>query len=417
MKKRHFSITAGIDVHRDTVVVTVRHHRDGDEDTLETKTFETFRDSLVEMTKWLVEQSVEVVGLESTGVYWRPVVRVLHESAQQLMVWLINPLDVKRGGRGRKTDVKDSRRISELVMYGMVNPSYLASREQEELRLLTRHRAKLIADQTRYKNRIIKGLEASGVKLASVLSDCFGVSGRAMIEALLDEKAPEAVAQLARGVARRNINRLTRAAQGGFTPSTQLVLRQNFKLLDLVDEQLRQIEAQIETLAAPLKADRELLNTIPGVDDTSSAAILAETGSDMSVFPTAKHCTAWTGLSPGSEESAGKSKSAPARKGNKYLRTALVQSAWSAVRTNGSIYQTAFRRLASRLGPKKAIVAIARKMLTAAYHMLRDRRPFTPPDQLPTPERVRDRLRRRYMKALENLGFHVAPTTADPTVS
>ena len=137
----------------------------------------------------------------------------------------------------------------------------------------------------------------------------------------------------------------------------------------------------------------------------------------MSVFPTAKHCTAWTGLCPGSEESAGKSKSAPARKGNKYLRTALVQSAWSAVRTNGSIYQTAFRRLVPRLGPKKAIVAIARKMLTAVYHMLRDRRPFTPSDQIPTPDRVRDRLRRRYMKALENLGFHVDLTTANPSVS
>lgn len=409
MKRQQFSVVGGIDVHRDTVVVTVRRHRSDSDDALETRTFETFRDTLEEMCDWVIEQKVEVVGLESTGVYWMPVVRVLHERAPGLLVWLINPSDIKRRA-GRKTDVKDSQKISELVMYGTVCPSYLATREQSELRRLTRSRTKLVADQTRYKNRVIKQLEASGVKLASVLSDSLGVSGRAMIEALLDGKTADETAQLARGVARRNIELFKRALNGAFTPATAFVLRQQLKLLDNVEHHLQAIEQEIERLARTLTEERALLCTAPGIDEIASAAVLAETGSDVSVFPTAKHCTAWAGICPGSEQSAGKSKQAPARKGNKYLRTILVQCSWAAVRTTDSPYQAAFRRLCPRLGPRKAILAIARKMLTAIYYMLRNRKPFQPPTAVPPPDHVRERLLRRHMKALQNLGFQVAVT-------
>jgi len=409
MKRQRFAIAAGIDVHRDTVVVTLRRHSVDGDDKLETKTFETFRDSLIEMTQWLVTEGTEAVGLESTGVYWMPVVRVLQEMST-LLVLLVNPLDIKRQA-GRKTDVKDSVRISELVLYGLVSPSYLASREQSELRKLTRHRTRLTADQTRYKNRIVKELESSGVKLASVLSECLGVSGRAMIEALLDGKStPEQIADLAQGVARRNIPTFKRAVQGAFTPSTAFVLRQLLRLLDDVDAQLSSIDVEIERLSQPLKEDRVLLHSAPGIGEVASAAVLAEIGGDMSVFPSARHCTAWAGVCPGSEESAGKSKSAPARKGNKFVRTILVQCSWAAVRTKGSIYQDTFRRLCPRLGPKQAIVAIARKMLTAIYYMLRDRVPFAPTRPADQSPELRARLLRRHMKALQDLGFDVGLT-------
>jgi transposase len=417
MKRHRFSKVAGIDVHRDTVVVTIRRHQENGEDVSETKTFEAFRDSLLEMTKWVLQEAVEVIGLESTGVYWMPVVRVLQEGAPKLLIWLINPADAKPR-TGRKTDVKDSRWIAELVMYGMVNPSYLASYEQSELRKLTRLRTRLTADQTRYKNRIVKLLEASGVKLASVLSDCFGVSGRAMIKAILDgDQDTKQIAQMAQGAARRNIPAIERALEGAFTPSTAYALRQLFSLLDHVNSQLRDMDAEIEKLAVGLKEDRVLLDSIPGVDAVASVAVLAEMGADMSVFPSAGDCTAWAGLCPGSNQTGGKSRSAPARNGNKYLRTPLVQCAWSAVRTKGSIYQAQFRRLVPRLGPLKAIIAIARKMLVAAYYMLRDRCPFTPTKRLPPPPPLRDRLLKRYTKALADLGFHVVVTAPTEAVS
>jgi transposase len=415
--KNAFTTAAGIDVHRDSVVVSVRKKGAGvEDDQVETQTFGTFRDSLEKMTTWLVREHVEVVGLESTGVYWMPVVRVLQEKAPKLLVWLVNPLDVKRRA-GRKTDRKDSRWISELVLYGMVAPSYLPSREQHELRKLTRHRTKLVADQTRYQNRILKELESSGVKLPSVMTDCLGKSGRAIIDALLVGTAPlDQIATLARGTLRKKIALIRRAIEGAFTPSTKIVLRQLLALYDLVDQQIAAIDEEARKLMTSQTAEQALATTMPGVDETSSSAILAETGIDMSVFPSSKHLTAWAGLAPGSEESAGKSKSAPARQGNKYLRTSLVQCAWAAIRTKGCFWKAVFLRLRARLGPKKAIVAIARKMLVALFHILRDRVPYQVPDQVPLPEHLKERIARRLTDKLQALGYTVS-LAASGTVS
>jgi transposase len=407
--KNAFTVAAGIDVHRDTVVVSVRRKMAGvEDDKVETRTFETFRDTLVEMTRWLEQQGVEVVGLESTGVYWMPVVRAIQEQTPKLLVWLVNPLDVKRRA-GRKTDRKDSRWISELVLYGMVAPSYLPSHEQSELRKLTRHRTKLTADQTRYQNRILKELESSGVKLASVMTDCMGKSGRAIIDALLEKSlALDEIANLARGKLRKKIPVIRRAIEGAFTSSTQTVLRQVLALHDLAVDQIAAIDEDIRKLMVPQAAQQALANSIPGIDDRSSSAVLAESGTDMSVFPSSKHCTAWAGLAPGSEESAGKAKAVRVRQGNKYLRTALVQSAWAAVRTKGCVWKQTFSRLRARLGPKKAIVAIARKILVALFYMLRDNVPFTPPGDQPLPSHVKVRVANRLAQKLRALGYAVS---------
>jgi transposase len=416
--KNAFTVAAGIDVHRDTVVVTVRRKMPGlEEDKVETRTFETFRDALVKMTAWLQEENVEAVGLESTGVYWMPVVRVIQEEAPKLLVWLVNPVDVKRRA-GRKTDRKDSRWLSELVLYGMVTPSYLPSHEQSELRKLTRHRTKLVADRTRYQNRILKELEGSGVKLASVMTNCLGKSGRAIIDALLaQELSLDQIADLARGSLRKKLPQIRRAIEGSFTPSTKIVLRQLLALHDSVLHQASMIDDEVRRLLAPLTHEHAVAITIPGIDETSAAAILAELGIDMSLFPSSKHLTAWAGLAPGSEESAGKAKAAPARKGNKYLRTSMVQSAWGATRTKDCHWRQVFLRLRSRLGPKKAIVAIARKMLVALYHMLRDNVPFRAPDQQPIPEALKARIANRLAQRLEALGFAVTLSAPQPGVS
>lgn len=412
--KAAFTIAAGIDVHRDTVVVSVRKKSTTVEDDLvETQTFETFRDALIEMANWLQREGVEVVGLESTGVYWMPVVRVLQERTPKLTVWLVNPLDVKRRA-GRKTDRKDSRWLSELVLYGLVAPSYIPSREQSELRKLTRHRTKLVADQTRYQNRILKELESSGVKLASVVTDCMGMTGRAIIDALLDGNPDVDVAKLAKGKLRKKIPVIRRAIDGSFTPSTKVVLRQLLGLIDTVTKQMSVVDDEIHRLMQAWEPEQSLVMTIPALKETSSAAVLAESGADMSLFPSAKHLAAWAGLAPGSEESAGKAKPAPARKGNKYLRTILVQCAWAAVRMKKGFWPVAFRRLRSRLGPKKAIVAIARKMLVALFHILSQRSPYRDPEAPPTNPKVRERLARRFRDKLKALGYLVEITPAQP---
>lgn len=410
--ERIFRTAAGIDVHRDSLVVTIREREDGSRDKTETRTFEQFHDNIVELIAWLEERQVEVVGLESTGPYWNSFVRELQLKCLKILVWLVNPLHVKKVP-GRKTDVSDSQWLSKLVMYGLVSPSFLPSMDLAELRRLTRYRAKVLAEQTRSKNRVIKEVEIAGIKLASVCSDVLGKSGRAMLDALLEgTKTIDEMADLARGALRKKIPQLKRALEGSINKAARFVVRQLLDRIDGLDRDIRAIDAEIASRLQSYQFELELLKGVPGIDQVSAAAILAETGADMSVFPTAKNLTSWAGLCPGSDESAGKSKKAPTRKGDKYLRTILVQCAWSAVRTKGTFWKQTFGRLC-RIGPTKAIVAIARKMLVAIFHMLRERVQYREPAILPPAAKVAS-MARNYKKRLEELGFEVtlAPKTA-----
>jgi transposase len=412
--ERIFGRSAGVDVHRDTVVVSIRKRGAGTRDSLETRTFETYDDSLREFAAWVSEAEVEALALESTGVYWKPVVRMLQRQAAKTTIWLVNPDHVKKVP-GRKTDVSDSQWLSKLVMYGLVMPSFLALPDQEELRKLTRHRTKLVSDQVRCENRIHKELEASGVKLGSVCTNVLGKSGRAMIEALLaGVRDPKAIADLARGTLRKKIPILQRAVDSGFTPSCAFILRQLLSTFDRLDLDLAALDAQILRLVSASQEDVERLRAIPGVDQVAAAAVFAEMGGDMSLFSSAKKLSAWAGLSPGSNESAGKAKQAPTRKGDKYLRTILVQSAWAAVRTKTSIWRQKFARLVPRLGPKKAIVAIARHLLVAIYYMQRDKVPYAERPPVIAPDK-RQQLLKRYTAQLAALGFDVHVTSAAPS--
>lgn len=409
-----FPVAAGIDVHRDTVVVSIRKHDERGRESVTTRTFETFHDTLVQMVDWLDEHQVPVVGLESTGVYWKPVVRVLRQQNRVCVVWLVNPAEVKKVP-GRKTDVKDSEWLSKLVMHGLVSPSFVPSTELEELRKLTRFRTRLVSEQTSTKNRIVKEMEGAGIKLPSVCSDPLGVSARAMLRALLQgDRTPAQIAELARGTLRLKIPQLERAVSGSFSPSSKFILTTLVEQLEQAERFVAALDVQIQTLLKPYLPEVELLQSAPGLERISIAAILAEIGPDMSVFHSADHLAAWGGVCPGSNESAGKHKSAPARKGDKYLRTALVQAAWAAVRTRGCAWKQTFGRLVVRLGPKKAIVAIARKMLVAIFYILRDStpyRPITPPPL--SPDQLKRRAR-RHLEALAALGLQVtlAPALA-----
>jgi transposase len=405
-----FNVAAGIDVHKETLVVSIRASRTRRDKDAETRTFGTFHDDIVQMVAWLDEHNVEAVGLESTGVYWKPAVRALRTLSPNRVVWLVNPAEVKRVP-GRKTDVSDSQWLAKLVMCGLVSPSLVPTVHLDDLRKLTRFRVKLIGEQTSQKNRIIKELEACGIKLASVCSETLGASGRAMIQALVEgSKTPAQIADLARGVLRKKLVDLERAVSVPLGAASRFILRTLLDQLAHCDRTIEAVDEQIRAMLEPYQKEASLLDTVPGINAVSTGAIIAEIGPDMSVFESAKQLTAWTGLCPGSNESGGKAKHAPARKGNKYSRRAAVQSAWCAVRTKGSFWKAKFGSLCKRLGPKKAIVAIARKMLVAIYYMLRDGKPYEPPPPPKLSEKEINRRAQRHLQALAELGIQVTAT-------
>lgn len=304
-----YPVSAGIDVHRDTVVVSIRKRDGRGREPTETRTFETFNDALITMAKWLDEHHVPVVGLESTGVYWKPVVTVLRQQSPDRIIWLVNPAEVKKVP-GRKTDVNDSQWLSKLVMHGLVSPSFLPSVQLEELRVLTRYRTRLTSEQTSCKNRILKVLEACGIKLASVCSNVFGKTGRALLDRIVQNPAgPIEVQDVAKGELRKKTGLLRRAVQGSLSDSNVFVLENLMAHLDKLAEQLGALDTKINKLLEAHEREDALLRSIPGLDRIGGARVLAEIGPDMSVFRNADALSAWSGLAPGSHESAGKSQS------------------------------------------------------------------------------------------------------------
>ena len=418
-----FNVAAGIDVHRDILVVSVRRRGERGREQVETRTYSTFHDGLVQMVAWFDEQEVPVVGLESTGVYWKPVVLALRERSPSRQVWLVNPAEVKQVP-GRKTDVKDSEWLSKLVMHGLVAPSFLPPAEQAELRELTRFRAKVVGNKTRCANRIVKVLESSGIKLASVCSDPLGKSARAMFEALLEgTKTVDEIADLARGRLRLKIPELRRALAGTFTEANRFILRQLLADLSHIERDIQALDEQIAQRLEPWQREVELLLSMPGLDRVAIASILAETGPDMSVFGTADKLAAWGGVCPGSNESAGKPKRAPTRKGDKYLRTILVQAAQAGKNMRGSFWREVYHRLVARLGQPKTTMAIARKMLVAVFYMLRDGVLYSRPSPpSPSPTTVQRKVQ-RLTQQLAGLGFDVqlsplvSPTASEPILT
>jgi len=318
-------------------------------------------------------------GMESTGDYWKPIYNLLEGS---FVVLLVNAGHVKNVP-GRKTDVKDAQWLAELLQHGLLKASFIPEAPQRDLRDLTRYRTKLVQEKARVLNRVQKVLESANIKLSSVTTKTLGVSGRAMIEAIVSGKAdPETMAQLAIGRLRSKIPQLEKALTGLVRDHHRFLLSRQLAHIDFLDEQIASISAQIEHRihdmgesdpGNPLKVQEAvgLLDTIPGVDKVTAELIVAELGTDMSRYATSKHAASWAGLSPGNNESAGKHRSGRTNKGNSPLRSGLVQAAWSASKTRDTYLSAQYRRLAGRRGKKRALVAVAHSILVMAYHILR----------------------------------------------
>jgi transposase len=343
--------------------------------------------------------------MESTGVYWKPVYNVLEGEFEVL---LANARHIKFVP-GRKTDVKDAQWIAELLQHGLLKGSFIPEAPQRDLRELVRYRTHLIQERTREVNRVHKVLEDANLKLSSVATDIMGVSGRAMLGAIIAGKDdPEALADLAKGRMRTKIEELEQALTGRIKDSHRLLLRLHLEHIDDLNAKLEELEAEIDKLMPPFDQDDlvERLDEIPGINQVTAQVIIAEIGTDMSRFPTANHLTSWAGLAPGKNESAGRNRSSRTLKANRYLRPALVQAAHAVSRSDTYLGEK-FRRLARRRGKKRAAVAVARTMLVIVYHLMRDGTRFEERgadffDQL-KPQSTQQWLTRR----LERLGFKV----------
>jgi transposase len=407
-----YACCAGLDVHKETVVATVRRRLDNGKVHQQTRTYGTMTEQLLELADWLEAEAVTHLAMESTGVYWKPIWNLLEERFQIL---LVNAQHIKHVP-GRKTDVKDSEWIAQLLQCGLLHGSFVPPPPQRELRELTRQRRQLVHSKASVANRIQKVLEDANLKLGSVATDVLGVSGRDMLRALIaGETDAVKLAELARGKLRAKIPALRLALQGRVTAHHRFLLGLLLDELTHLEGLIGRLTARItEVLPAPFAEALKRLATIPGIDVRAAENILAETGLDMEVFPTDGHLASWTGMCSGQRESAGKRQSGRTRKGNQWLRTTLVQVAWAASRTKHTYLSAQYRRLASRRGKKRALMAVGHTILVMIYHLLREGTTYKELgadyfDRLDT-----DRLTRTLVRRLERLGHEVVLKPKEP---
>ena len=396
----------GLDVHKKQVSAC-RIWQDGQgQQRVEEATFGTYTSALRRLAEWLAERGVGDVALEATGPYWRPVWNILESCGLRLT--LANPAHI-RAIPGHKTDRRDARWIADLHQHGLVPPSFVPSRAQRQLRDLTRMRTKVVQDRSRVVTRLQAVLEDANIKLASVVSNVMGASAQAMVRGLIGGRAqPAQLAELARGSLRRKRPALALALEGNFTRGHSFLVHR----LLMQERMLRQQEHALEREIAHLLDDHQkaviaLWDTIPGVNQTVGAVLVAELGTCPEQFPDAGHAASWVAICPGNHESAGKRKSGKTRKGNRWLRAALVEAAWAAARSQGTYLAALYSRLVGRKGEKRALVAVAHSILVAAYQMLKTNQPYCDPggdyfDRLRPQHTVR-----RLVARLSQLGYKV----------
>lgn len=359
---------AGLDVHKRTVVACLRTVLPDQSVEREIRSFSTMPAELIVMADWLRSEQVTVVAMEATGVYWWPVHLALEGRIDRIIVGNARHMSAVPG---KKTDVKDSVWIADLAAHGLIAPSFIPPIDIRELRAMTRYRRRLTELEGQQIQRIDKFLESTGIKIGAVMSDTLCVSGRAMLDALIaGERDPDVLADLAKRRLRQKIPQLRLALDGAFSDHHGTVLAEQLRVLDSLRDGIARMSEQLDLATKPFERQLELLQTIPGIGPIHAQTVLAETGTDMTRFPSPAHLASWAGLCPGNHESAGKHRSGRTRHGNKWLRTALVQAAWSASHTNGSYLQSQFYRIARRAGRKKAAVAVAHSMIVAIWHML-----------------------------------------------
>jgi transposase len=405
-----YSCCCGLDVHKKTVVACLLRVGANGQGSREVQTFTTMTDDLLALAEWLTVAGCTHVAMESTGVYWKPVYNILED---QFEVMVVNAAHIK-AVPGRKTDIKDAEWIADLLQHGLVRPSFIPDRPQRELRDLTRTRTALIDERSAAVNRLQKVLEDANLKVASVVTDVMGVSGRAMVEALLQGTTdPAALAELAKGRLRAKRAELERALAGRISTHHRLLLTTHLAHVDFLDEEIARLSAEIAQRLRPVADEMQRLDTIPGVDRQTAEVLLAELGTELARFPSAAHLASWAGMCPGNHESAGKQRSGRTRKGSKWLRRTLIEAACGAVRTKQA-GRTAlagqYRRLVARRGRQKAIVAVGHHLRIIVYHVLHHGQSYQEPTPTDLDHRRRHRARDRAIAHLRHLGYDVTVT-------
>jgi transposase len=394
----------GLDVHQATVVACLLSVLDSGKVKKEIRSFGTTTRELLRLRDWLLGQGCTRVAMESTGVYWKPVYTILEGS---LDLTVANAQQIKNVP-GRKTDVKDAEWIADLLLHGLLKPSFVPPKPIRELRDLTRYRRKLADSQSAECNRLLKVLETANIKLASVASDVFGVSGMEMLDALAEGTAtPAEMAELARGRLRGKIPQLEPALDGRMEEHHRYMLKLQLRRLRDLDKDLAELDARIQEKLKPYQKQVELLREIPGVDWILAAVIVAELGVDMKVFGSSGRVAVWAGVCPGNHESAGKRRNVRVTKGNVHLKTALVEAAHAAARTKGTYLRDKYFRLKARRGAKRAVVAIGHKILVAIYHMLSGDVSYHDLGDLYLDKLNKHHLTRNLVRRLERLGYRV----------
>jgi transposase len=429
-----FTHCAGLDVHKKTVMacrVTPDPTGQQADGVMEVKEFGTLTRDLLALSDWLAEVGVTHVAMESTGEYWRPVYNLLEGT---VTIFLVNAAHVKQVP-GRKTDKADARWLAKLMRYGLLAASFIPPQGQRDLRDLTRYRTKLVQERSREVNRVQGVLERANIKLASVATDIMGVSGRAILAALIAGRAdPGTMAELAKGRMRAKLPLLEQALTGLMRDHHRRLLALQLAHIDFLDEQIDSLSDEVTRCLGELEAETALLSdlagtidgeqdasgppmpfaqaiavldTIPGVDQRGAELLVAEWGTDMRRFGTASRLSAWTGVAPGNDESAGKQRSAKTRKGNRTLRTGLTQIAHAAVRTKGTYLAALYQRLAVRRGKQRATMAVAHAIVVSAFHMLSRHEPYRELGPNYLDERRRDHLVDRLTRRIQHLGYRV----------
>jgi transposase len=400
-------IGCGLDVHKRSVTACLLKLGAQGKWVTETRTFATATPALKDLAEWLARVGCRHVVMESTGVYWKPVFNILEGVCQEVI--LVNAQHIKNVP-GRKTDVKDSQWLAELLVHGLVSASFIPPAEIRELRELTRYRKKLIQQRGDQVNRIQKLLEASNIKLASVATDVLGKSGRAMLEALVQGETDSVkLADMACGRLRKKIPQLVEALEGVMSPTQRWLLGEQLDHVAELDEKIARLDGKIAELTVPFEQAIVRLCEVPGVSRRVAEVVIAEIGVGMKRFPTAGHLASWAGMCPGHHESAGKRKSGRTRQGSNWLRAALVEAGWAASRTKQTYLSAQYRNISRRRGAKRACVAVGHSILTIAYHLISNpdarfkdlgAQHFVIPD--------RHRLAQKLLHHLDALGFKVA---------
>jgi transposase len=388
---------AALDVHKDSIMACLLTPGEGDEPHSEVRQFGTTTRELEALARWMLESGITHAAMESTGVYWKPVCELT----------LVNARDVKQVP-GRKTDVADCVWLAKLLRYGLLKASFVPDLEIRELRDLCRMRTTQVRESVQVGNRIRKVLEDANIKLDSVASDLLGLSGRTMIQAIIEgEQNPAVLAELARARMRSKIPQLTLALEGRVRPHHRFLLKEWMWILDRLEEQILRLEEEIEKRMPPFEWAVTLLMDKPGFDRVAARNLIAEIGADMSRFPSARHLASWAGVCPGNNESAGKKRSGKSHRGNRWVKGTLTQIAWAASRKKNSYEAALYKRLVPHRGKKRALVALANSTLQAVWHMLSKRQTYIDLGADYFETRQKEKLTRTLLKRLEKLGHKV----------